>query len=111
MGQIPSMVDLTTITDTDEFMRGGSRAIEAIVDTVNGNLEFEKNIKSQIITLTFSTANADQGVMHRLNKTGVMWAIVTKYSACDIWLGTTPATTNTIYLQCTNPVQVTLLLF
>lgn len=111
MPKIINTVDLTTIKTTEEFMRHGSRAIGETADAVNGNLEFDKNLKTQTIIVTFPTANTDVAIAHNFNKVSVHYMPVKKSATCDIVSGTKNSTPNTLYLQSTAPATVTLVLF
>ncbi len=111
MAKILTSVDLSTINEPKEFMRHGSQAIQSIGDSVNGGLEFDKNMKTNTVVVVFASANTDVAVKHKLNKSSVHYLTGKKSVSCDIFTGTRAATTDTIYLQSTQPATVTLVLF
>ena len=107
--QISTLVDLTKITDSQTFMRYASQTIQAIINSVNGRLEFDKNMLSQTVKVTFPSAGTAVKVSHKLNKTGVNYLVASKSVACDIYRGTGD-TTSTISLVSTAAASVTLIL-
>ncbi len=109
--KIKNSIDLSTIKEPEEFMRHGSQAIQAIGDSVNGALEFDKNIRSQTVSVVFATANIDVAVSHTLNKTGVHYLVGKKSASCDVFSGKKASTDSTIYLQSTHPATVSVVLF
>ena len=110
MSRVTSQSQLGSITDPAQFMRSASDVIAQLVDAVNGKIELDKNLKSQTVTVVFPLANTDLGIQHNLNRTGLKYFVVTKNKACDVFTGVTSATTNTIYLQCTQAATVVLVL-
>lgn len=111
MAKITSPTDLTSITDEKDFMRFTSQLINNIVDIINGKITFNDNITSQSVTVSFTAANTDTAISHKLNKTGVKYFPVSKSVACDVFNGSKSQTTNTIYLQSTQIANVTLELY
>lgn len=111
MSQVQTLAELASIEDNDEFRRYSSRTISSIVDTVNGNLEFDKNFKSQTVEVTFAAANTDTEIMHGLNRTTVHYLIVNKDVACDVYNGNRANVLSACYLRCTVATTLTLILF
>jgi hypothetical protein len=109
MARIRKLSNLTSIKDPKEFFRHGSQAIGAAVDTINGGLEFDSNLATSSVSVTFTTANSDTQVAHGLGRppTGFMTSMPT--AACNIFLGTRSADANVIYLQSTAPATVLLI--
>lgn len=104
--------DLGRTTDPQAFIRYGSNVIKDTVSTVNGNLEFDVNLRTKTMTVNFTSANSDTAVTHSLGRTIKSYFPVSKNVSCDIYTGTTTGTSNTIYLRSTvAPATVTLVLF
>lgn len=101
-------IDLTNLTDTNDFMRFCSQLVGTIVDTINGKLEFDTNLLTQSVSVTFSATNTDTSVSHSLNKTGVKYIVTSKNAACDVYNGLTAASSSTLYLRGTVATTVTL---
>lgn len=114
LGQVTGRTDLSNIDDDKEFRRFASILFSAITDNMNGGLEFESNIKGQIVTkLVPQTANEMFSIDHNLNKTDVNFIVINKTASTDIYRTSGTANTkNKIYLAASvGNVQVTLLLF
>ncbi len=111
MSKVLAQADLSKITDTTSFMQYCAKFINDLIPVINGKLEFDSNLLTQTVTATFSNANVDQGISHKLNKTGLRYIICQKDKACDVFDGVTSDTSSTIYLQCTQATSVKLILF
>lgn len=111
MSKISNSADLGSIKDANEFIRQASQAIKETVDTVNGKLEFDTNLKTQTVTVTFLSANTNLSVRHSLKKTGVKYFAVKKTAACDVYDGTGQTNSGTMSLKGTTAATVTLILF
>lgn len=114
MGQVTGRTDLSNIDDDKEFRRFASILFSSITDNINGGLEFESNIKGQIVTtLLPQTANEMFSIDHNLNKTNVNFIVINKTASTDVYRTSGTANTkNKIYLAASvGNVQVTLLLF
>ena len=75
-------------------------AITDIINQVNGNLEFDKNMLTQTIDVTFSTADTEVSVVHRFGKTPTGYIVCKKSVACDVYDGSTSWSSSLIYLKC-----------
>lgn len=101
MAQIPTLSDLTNLDEADDFMRFASATIGAIVDIVNGNLEFEKNIKAQIFsTTTPSVVGQEFSFTHDLNKSDVSFLVIYKETYLDVINGSSTNTSSMAYFRC-----------
>lgn len=110
MAKIQHFPDLGNLNPQD-FVKHGSQVIQNTVDQVNGNLEFDKNIKSQTVVVKFAQPNIDMAVSHKLNKVSVHYMVVKKNVDCSIYDGVTKNTSNIVYLRSTQASTVTLVLF
>lgn len=112
MSNISAGGDLGKIKEPIDFMREASQVIKDLVDTINGKIEFtSQNMKLQIVSVTFSAANANTTVTHGLKKTGVSYIPISKSAACDVYNGVGTATSSSIFLKGTAAATVSLLLF
>jgi len=103
-------IDLGKIKDVNEFMRYCSKFCNNLFGLINGKLEFDSNLLSQTVEVTFTAINTDTKVSHNLNRTGLGYIVKSKAAACDIYTGTTEATNKAIYLKSTVATTVTLIL-
>lgn len=111
MGKIQSRTDLSSLETPEEFQRHGAQAISNMADVVNGQLEFDKNFKSQTVTVTFTSADTDTSVTHSLKKTNVNYMVVKKSANCSVYDGAGKATANRLFLRSSSAATVTLVLF
>ncbi len=111
MANIIPQFDLSNINSSTEFMKDCSIVVGQIVSALNGQLDFG-NLKTQAVSVTFSSAaNANTSVPHNLNKTGVMYFVVSKSAAGDIYSGTGD-TSSVLHLKSSvGGVTVSLILF
>lgn len=111
MPKISTRTNLAGLTDPKDFQKHGSAAISDIAETVNGSLEFDKNIKSQHVTVKFTQANVDTAVPHTLSKVGLHYLIAKKSADCSVYDGTRPASSNVVYLRCSQVATVVVILY
>ena len=78
--------DVSNSKDSDEFQRFSSQVISDLQALVNGNLTFQ-NMKINLVSAAFPTANADVFVDHTLNKQNVNFIVATPSVAGSIYLG------------------------
>ena len=84
MSKLADFTDLSNISDQKDFMRFTSSAVSAIQQLVSGALEFDVNLLSKTVEVTFESANVDQQIMHNLNKKNPGFIVINKDKACDI---------------------------
>lgn len=111
MAKVTQNDRLGTIKDPLEFIRQAATLLSDIVLMINGKIEFGDNIKSQVVSVSFTASDTDTAVNHGLNKTGVNYFPTTKNVTCDIYSGNRSANNQTIYLRSTQVASVTLVLF
>lgn len=110
MPRILTGADLGQIKDPDEFSRQASQVIKEAVDNINGKLEFDKNMNTQTVSVTFPSANTDVAVTHNLMKTDVHYLKSKSDVDCSVYDGAKANTLNTVYLRSTQKATVTLIL-
>jgi hypothetical protein len=112
MARITSITDLTNIFDPKQFMRFCAQAIKSIGNAINGNLEFDSNLKTQTVQFYFAVAYTDYKIVHNLNKTTVNYIVVNLSAGTQIFNGVTANTSNAIYLRSNvSQINATLILF
>lgn len=112
MAQLRGNIDLTNITDTDEYMRWSSQFISDIAGTINGKLEFDNNIWSNTIQAVFTAANTATTFTHKLGKKPNYYVVCRSSVACKIYDagGTTFSTRTAITLYSDVAATVYLIL-
>lgn len=110
MPKIQTFTGLGNLKDPQEFIRHGSKAIAATADVVNGKLEFDKNLDTQTVTVTFPAANTDVKVDHQLNRIVKGYIVAKKSADCSVFDGQGTSTSNAVYLRSTQAATVTVIL-
>lgn len=111
MGRIRSSADLGNINDLDGLRRFISIFLNDTLTQVNGNLLFGDNIKTQILSITFPTANTEVVTVHSLGKVPNGYIKVGSEAAAVIYDGTTENTSSNIYLRSTVATTVQVMVF
>jgi hypothetical protein len=81
-----------------------------ILAAINGNLEFDKNLLTQTVDVTFTAANTEQAISHNMRSIVSDYIICKKSAACDVYDGVSAATTSVIYLKCSQAATVRIIL-
>ncbi len=113
MAQVTA-VDLRRARDPEEFMRFASYLLNDVVTQINGQLEFQKNIKGQLVTgIKFpSTPATDVEIRHTLGRIPQGWIITSLDGASIIYKGSAVFTVKSIFLKSSvASVTVSLFLF
>ena len=110
MSKIKQIQDLTNISDPTQFMKYSSQLHNDTTDKINGKLEFDKNLATHTVQVTFPTANTTVAVPHNLNKSSVNYMIANSSVGAHVFNGNKKNTSNTVYLQATSPGTFTLVL-
>jgi hypothetical protein len=111
MSKVTIHSGLDDIKEMEDFKTAAAQLLSDIVSKINGQLEFDKNLLSQTVEVTFTQSNVEQAVNHSLNKLIYNYLPISKLAACDIYDGGTDPTKNAIYLKSTVATTVTLVLF
>src|ERR1700680_3710480 len=110
MATIPVPADLGRIQEPQDFIRHESTAIQNTVSTINGNLEINKNMNTQTVTVTFPKANTEVAVPHSLGRVANNYLVSKASTNATIFDAKTPSDAKTTYLQSNVPATVTLIL-
>lgn len=109
MGKIQNFVDLGSVKELSEFKRHGSIAIGNIADTVNGNLEFDSNLNTKTVTVTFDAANTDTMITHNLGRIPKGYLPSKQSANMVVFDGSKQDTINVSYLRSSAPGTITLI--
>lgn len=100
--------DLSNINDQEKFANYCGQIVDNLLSVINGKLEFDSNLATQTLKVTFVAANSDVVITHKLNKTGVNFDLINKPVSCDVYHGSNQDTNSSIVLKCTQATTVTL---
>lgn len=102
MGRIQAESNVGGAKDAKELAGYCESWFTQAAGQIHGNLEFDKNILSQTVSVTFpAAANTEMLIQHSLGKIIADYIVCKKSVACDVYDGTSASTNNTIYLKCT----------
>ena len=101
MPSIKSSGNLDNLESLDQLKQYVSIYLSENSDVCNGNLEFGLNIKSSLISCTFSAVNSDQKFSHALGKTPNGYFIVGKSANMNVYDGAPANDSVSIYLRST----------
>lgn len=96
---IKTKSDLGNIKTLEDIVRFVAIFAKDIVDNINGRLEFDTNLKSDTVEVTFSTANAEKEISHGLGKVPTGYLVKRASAACSIYDGDTKNSATKIYLK------------
>ena len=110
MSQIKLFTDIGSSKDEAYFKDQVSNMLGQIQVIVNGQLEFDQNLKTQTVTQVIGTVPV--AINHRLNKIGVKYIVADKNAAADLFHVASRDNKDTIFLQSTvTGVKFTVILF
>lgn len=109
MPKVRNFVDLGSVKDPTDFMKHTSIAVGDAVDALNGNLEFDSNLDTKTVTVTFKTANTDLAITHNLGRIPTGYLPSKQSANMVVFDGTKQATTTVSYLQSSAPGTITLI--
>jgi hypothetical protein len=109
MPKVRNIVDLGNVTDIKEYTRHASTLIGDITDAVNGSLEFDHNLNTKTVVVTFTTANVDQMVTHNLGRIPSGFLQSNPDAAAQVFQGSKDSTKTVSYLKASAPVTITLI--
>lgn len=102
MGRVIASTNIDESKDVKELASKTEIIANDVVNQVNGNLEFDKNIFSQTVSVAFpATANTEYAISHSLGVIPAGYIVCKKSVAADIYDGSTAFDKKKIYLKCT----------
>lgn len=100
MAQVKAPASFQGISDTLELGRFITGFIQALIQQVNGGLDFGANVRAYgPAPITFVTANTDVRIVHTLGKVPTGYLVVNSSVAMRVFNGATAWTQNTIFLR------------
>jgi hypothetical protein len=98
MSKVTAGVDFDKVPE-DELTRYLSIFGAAVLQAINGGLDFSTNFNGKIVSVTFSSANNDTAVSHGLGRAPVGYIPVRLGAAMTLYDGTMANTTSLLYLK------------
>ena len=109
--KVPYEVSNFESTDAPGFLSTLARALNTVVQVINGRINFVENCQVKIVTVVFNAVNTQQAIQHGLNKIPTGFIMVGTRAAVRVYNGTNVNSSQTIYLQADVATTVTLMIF
>lgn len=110
MSKLKYQPDLSNIKTVEDVVKFYSQAINQLQDILDARVEFDINIASQKIDVTFAQANTWYFITHKLNRKGLKFLIADKSISCDVAHDASRDNVSQICLSCTQATTVTIIL-
>ena len=111
MSRVRNLLDFLNITDTKELARFLSNAIREIQQAINGNINFQDNFRGKILEVTFSSANADVRVEHRLGFNAQNYLVLKRSADLTVYDGINASSETVIWLRSSAVGTATIFVF
>jgi hypothetical protein len=98
MSKVTISSDIDRVSPED-LPRYTAIALDAIIGTINGNLDFQTNFNAKTSSVIFSAANTDTAVIHGLGRVPIGYIVYGTTAAMSIYDGATPSTSQLLYLR------------
>ena len=104
----PDFGNLKTWEDLRRWVTIWAKDVEA---QVNGGLEFDSNIRSRLLTVTFGSANTDVSAVHGLGRTPVGYFLVGSNVATVVYDGSVSNSSTTVTLRVSVAATCRIMIF
>ncbi len=112
MPKIKASSDFSKIKTAEEFQRFVSIYLAELSSVINGKLEFQDNIKCQIVGVSFEAGATDLAVPHSLGRVPTGYMVTRLFSGgVMIYDGNEAWTDTTIYLRSSGATGAEVLIF
>lgn len=112
MGKITQDFNISNLAnDPKQLARFISIFRDAVIQEVNGNLEFDSNMKTSIVTANFAAANSELIVTHTLGRAPQGYILTRSNAAASVYDGVTANTNTFLYVRSSAIANTTLLVF
>ena len=99
MSRVNRSAEIQNLTTLDDVKRFVNSWLTNITDNINGNLEFDINLRTTTVTVVFVQANVDVGIFHGLNKSPNGYFKASSSAALTLYDGAGLTTNKVIYLR------------
>lgn len=109
--RLKTLLETSNLDSTEQIIRYVSIIKDQIYQIVNGKIEFDLNIWSSTVDVTFTAANTEVAVSHGLGRVPTGYILVKSSAATALYDGTTTNTASTIYLKASVAATVKIIVF
>lgn len=102
---------VSNLKDLDQMIRFSSQTLDLITTEINGRLIFGENIRGQLLTVAFASANADTQIPHGLARVPDGYFQVGADTAMSLYDGTVANNSQNAYLRASSAGTARIFLF
>ncbi len=111
MSKVTASSDIDNVKP-EEVARFVDIALQDIIATVNGKLDFAANFNAKEVTVIFTAANTDTAAVHGLGRVATRYILTSSNVALNvIYTGAAAGTSSTMYLKSSVVGTATILIY
>ena len=99
MSKLKNEFNISQLKTTEEVVRFMSIITDEMQQVINGKIDFDSNIRTNVVDVSFTTANAEKPIAHTLNRVPIGYILVKTNVAVRLYDGATTNTASTIYIK------------
>lgn len=111
MAKVSSLQRVSNITQWSDASRFIQGAFDDLTTILNGKLLLGDNVSVSIFSYTFQAANTSYKIQHGLSRIPIGYILVKSPASSSLFDGSGQNDSNVIYLQCTQALTVTVMVF
>lgn len=111
MSKVRDNFNYSNLSTLDDLKRFLSVFLDNLTPIVNGNIEFDLNIKTKTVTANFLTANTELEVTHNLGRVPVGYLLAQSNVSTTLFNGVSTNTDSKIYLKSSAIANTTIIVF
>lgn len=98
MSKVQASTDIDRVKP-EEAARFTTLALTNIVEQINGNLSFVENLNGKLLSMAFTSSNADTAAIHGLGRAPSGYLVFTRSASMIVYDGAQSNTASVIYLR------------
>lgn len=111
MGRLKTYQDLSNVEGLEELQKFISQMTKDIVDTINGKINVADNLECRVVSVTFSQANVDKMVNHKLGRIPSGFIQVSPSVALTVYTGSGASDENNIFVKSSAAGSASIMVF
>jgi len=111
MGKLKTQFNLSSLKTTDELVRFLSQMTDEIYQVVNGQLQFDQNLKTSTVDVSFTAANTQVPINHGLGRVPTGYIQAKSNVAARVYDGGSANTDSVLYLKSDAIANVKVIVF
>lgn len=99
VSKLKNQFNISQLKTTDEIVRFLTMILEELTIQFNGKIDFDSNIRTSLVDVSFTTANAEKPITHTLDRVPLGYILAKSNVAVRLYDGATTNTASTIYIK------------